>query len=82
VLSSELHNPAALTQNGCAARANQPQSSLAMAGRGGLPEDPNATLPALYIAGRDVRLAQRPGARRADAGGDVPSTFRLAMPCD
>jgi filamentous hemagglutinin family protein len=82
VLSAELHNPAALTQNSCAARSNQPQSSLAVAGRGGLPQDPNATLPALYIAGRDVRLAPRVGAHRADAGGDLLSTFRLAMRCD
>jgi hypothetical protein len=31
-LSSELRNPAALTQASCAARANQPQSSLAVSG--------------------------------------------------
>jgi filamentous hemagglutinin family protein len=81
VLSGELRNPAALTRGGCAARGSRPQSSLVEVGRGGLPEDPNATLPALYIAGRDVRLGGRPGAHRTDAGSDVPSTSRLTMRC-
>ena len=35
-------------------RTDQPLSALVEAGRGGLPPDPEATLPALYIAGRDL----------------------------
>jgi hypothetical protein len=56
VLSSELRSAAAVLRNSCAAQATQPQSSLVEAGRGGLPQDPQATLPALYFAGRDVNL--------------------------
>jgi hypothetical protein len=71
VLSSVLRNPTALTRSSCAERSGRPQSSLVAAGRGGLPQDPGAGLPALYIAGRDVRLAPRLAASRADAGGDL-----------
>jgi large exoprotein involved in heme utilization and adhesion len=78
-LSSELHNPAVLTRDSCLAHA---QSSLVEAGRGGLPEDPAATLPALYIAGRDVQPAPPPGPHRADLGGDFLSTFRPSMRCN
>ena len=59
VLSSELRGAVALTREACAARGNRPQSSLVEAGRGGLPQDPDATLPALYIAGRDLSVAPR-----------------------
>jgi large exoprotein involved in heme utilization and adhesion len=81
-LSSELRSAAALTANSCAARAGRPQSSLVEAGRGGLPQDPDASLPALYIAGRDIRLAPPPGAHRAEVGGDPRAGPRSAMRCD
>jgi len=54
VLSSELRSAAQVLRNSCAAQAGLPQSSLVEGGRGGLPQDPDATLPALYIAGRDM----------------------------
>jgi hypothetical protein len=54
VLSSELRSAAQVLRNSCAAQAGLPQSNLVEAGRGGLPQDPDATLPALYIAGRDM----------------------------
>jgi hypothetical protein len=54
VLSSELRSAAQVLRNSCAAQAGLPQSSLVEEGRGGLPQDPGATLPALYIAGRDM----------------------------
>jgi large exoprotein involved in heme utilization and adhesion len=54
VLSSELRSAAQVLRNSCAAQSGLPQSSLVEAGRGGLPQDPDATLPALYIAGRDM----------------------------
>jgi large exoprotein involved in heme utilization and adhesion len=81
-LSSELRSAVALTANSCAARAGRPQSSLVEAGRGGLPQDPDASLPALYIAGRDIRLDPRRGAHRADVGGDPRAGARSAMRCD
>ena len=37
-------------------QSDRPQSSLVKAGRGGQPQDPDATLPVLYIAGRDVNF--------------------------
>jgi large exoprotein involved in heme utilization and adhesion len=54
VLSTELRSAAAVLRESCAAPGSRPQSSLVEAGRGGLPQDPDATLPALYIAARDV----------------------------
>ena len=57
VLSSELRNAAQVLRNSCAAQSGLPQSSLVEGGRGGLPQDPDATLPALYIAGRDMSPA-------------------------
>ncbi len=80
-LSSALRNPASLTRDSCAATADRPQSSLVEAGRGGLSQDPSATLPALYLAGRDVQLGPRVVVpRRADAG-DLRSTLRLSGRC-
>jgi large exoprotein involved in heme utilization and adhesion len=54
VLSSELRSAAQVLRNSCAGLS---QSSLVEGGRGGLPQDPDATLPALYIAGRDMTRA-------------------------
>jgi hypothetical protein len=62
----------------CAARVGQPISSLVEAGRGGLPQDPEATLPALYIAGRDV--APSPPAA-AGPSGTLQTNIRLTMRC-
>jgi hypothetical protein len=80
-LSSELHKRAALTRNSCAARAGRPQSSLVAGGRGGLPQDPDATLPALYVAGRDIRLAPPAPPSRADGGGELRSTLPAPAGC-
>jgi filamentous hemagglutinin family protein len=82
VLSSELRAHAAVLRAACAARADRPVSSLVEAGRGGLPQDPEATLPALYIADRDVNTNPGPGIG-TNATGDAPlrTTVRLTMPC-
>ena len=64
VLSSELRRAVALTANSCAAGGARPQSSLVKVGRGGLPQDPDANLSALYIAGRDILLDPRRGTHR------------------
>ena len=82
VLSSELRSAVALSENSCAASAGRPQSSLVAAGRGGLPQDPEATLPALYIAGRDLRLAPPVAPPHADAGGEPTPAMRGAIRCD
>jgi large exoprotein involved in heme utilization and adhesion len=79
VLSSELHNPVALTRSSCAAPANQPQSSLVAAGRGGLPQDPDASLPALYLAGRDVVIGPWLVAPRAEVGSDPGAPLRCGF---
>jgi large exoprotein involved in heme utilization and adhesion len=81
VLSSELRSAVALTRSSCAARATR-QSSLTEAGRGGLPQDPEIDLPALYIAGRDLALSKpRPGLMPADASSTAWTTARLTMQC-
>jgi large exoprotein involved in heme utilization and adhesion len=80
-LSSELRRAVALTTDSCAARAGRPQSSLVEAGRGGLPQDPEASLPALYIAGRDVRIEPRVAPPRTYASGEPRPVLRVAMGC-
>jgi filamentous hemagglutinin family protein len=82
VLSSELRSPVAVTRASCTVRAPGLQSSLVEAGRGGLSEDPNASRPALFLAGRDLRLGPRVAPRRAEAEGDLPSTLDSSLRCD
>jgi len=81
VLSSELHGLAAVSREACAARADQPVSSLVEAGRGGQPQDPEATLPALYIAGRDVNTTPGPPGT-TEASRAIQTTVHLTMRCD
>jgi filamentous hemagglutinin family protein len=81
VLPSTLRSAAAILRDSCAARAGVPRSTLTQAGRGGLPQDPEATIPALYLAGRDVDSAAPKAASAAPARVARQSTLRLTMPC-
>lgn len=74
VLPSELRNAAAVLRNSCAARGARPRSSLTAAGRGGLPQDPETTVLALYIADRDLAP---PGLHAAVAAGKAPADLAL-----
>ena len=80
VLSSELRAAADVLRTGCDARGRK-QSSLVDAGHGGLPQDTETTIPALYIVNRDV--APRPGAATADTPRFRPvrETAHLTMSC-
>jgi hypothetical protein len=69
VLSTQLRSRTEVLREACAARAGQPISSLVEAGRGGLPQDQEATLPALYIAGRDVAPSPPAAAGPTEASG-------------
>jgi large exoprotein involved in heme utilization and adhesion len=80
VLSSELRGRTEVLRESCAARADQPISSLTEAGRGGLPQDPEATLPALYIAGRDLNLTP-PAAGTTETSRPIQTSVRLTMRC-
>jgi filamentous hemagglutinin family protein len=81
VLSSELRGRTEVLREACAARGDRPISSLVEAGRGGLPQDPEATLPALYIAGRDVSPNGQAGAGTAAATGTLQTAVRLTRRC-
>jgi large exoprotein involved in heme utilization and adhesion len=81
VLSSDLRGRAAVLREACSARSDRPISSLVEAGRGGLPQDPDATLPALYIAGRDVNPDPQASADAAEANSALQTTVRLTMRC-
>ena len=82
VLSSQLRGRTEVLREACAARADRPISSLVEAGRGGLQQDPEATLPALYIAGRDLNPNPQPGIDTAEASGTpLHATARLTMRC-
>jgi len=81
VLSTQLHGRTEVLREACAARAGRPISSLVEAGRGGLPQDPEATLPALYIAGREVNPAWQGGTSTTAASSTLQTTVRLTMRC-
>jgi filamentous hemagglutinin family protein len=81
VLSTELRSAAQVLREACAAQGNRPQSSLVEAGRGGLPQDPEATLPALYIAGRDVNPNPQSLEELTETSGALQTTVRLMMRC-
>jgi large exoprotein involved in heme utilization and adhesion len=82
VLSTQLRSRTEVLREACAARAGQPISSLVEAGRGGLPQDPEATLPALYIAGRDLNRNPQPGNDTVELSGPaIHATARLTMRC-
>jgi len=82
VLSSQLRGRTEVLREACEARAGRPISSLVEAGRGGLPQDPEATLPALYIAGRDLNPNPQTGAGAFEPSGSPRhTTARLTMRC-
>ena len=54
-----------------AARAGRPILSLVEAGRGEQPQDPDATLPALYIAGNGMSPTFADGRRSTAASPDA-----------
>jgi filamentous hemagglutinin family protein len=82
VLSTQLRGRTELLREACAARADRPISSLVEAGRGGLPTDPEATLPALYIAGRDLSPNPQTRGDRAElSSAPVHTTAHLTMHC-
>jgi large exoprotein involved in heme utilization and adhesion len=81
VLSSELRSTAEVLRSSCAAQSGRPQSTLVEAGRGGQPQDPDATLPALYIAGRDVNPNPPAAAEPTEASRALQTTIHLTMRC-
>jgi large exoprotein involved in heme utilization and adhesion len=81
VLSSELRSATQVLRNSCAAQAGLPQSSLVEGGRGGLPQDPDATLPALYIAGRDMSANSRAVSGPPPPTPAQQTTARLTLHC-
>ncbi|MFL5287823.1 MAG: hypothetical protein ACJ8AW_44350, partial [Rhodopila sp.] len=60
VLPSELQAAVAVLQQSCAPKGGGPRASLVVAGRGGLRQNPETTLPALYIANHPVHAGQDP----------------------
>jgi large exoprotein involved in heme utilization and adhesion len=82
VLSSELRSAAAVFRDSCAARGNRPRSSLTEAGRGGLPQDPEATLLGLYFADRDFAPASGGTHRHGNADRATLTPVRLKMHCE
>jgi large exoprotein involved in heme utilization and adhesion len=81
VLSTQLRGRTEVLREACAARAGRPISSLVEAGRGGLPQDPEATLPAPYIAGREVFPSRQTDAGTTAASTALQMTVRLTMRC-
>ena len=82
VLSTQLRGRVEILREACKSRAGQPLSSLVEAGRGGLPPDPEATLPALYIAGRDLNPNPQSREMATEVNAPVHTTARLTMRCN
>ena len=82
VLSGELRSAAEVLRNSCAARSALPRSTLTEAGRGGLPQDPEATIPALYLAGREPEPMAPTAANPTTARVTRQGSLRLTMHCD
>ncbi len=82
VLSGELRSAAEVLRNSCAARGALPRSTLTEAGRGGLPQDPEATIPALYLAGREAEPMAPTAANPTTARVTRQGSLRLTMHCD
>ena len=59
-----------------------PRSTLTEAGRGGLPQDPDATIPALYLAGRDAEPALPTATNPTTPRVTHQGSLRLTMHCD
>ena len=87
ILRGRLISPDALSyavtlkRSRCGGHANRSQSSLVEAGRGGLPQDPEATLPALYVAGRDLNPNPQAGTV-TEVSSPLQAAARLIMHCD
>jgi filamentous hemagglutinin family protein len=82
VLSTQLRRQTEVLREACESRTGRPLSSLVEAGRGGLPPDPEANLPALYIAGRDLSPTPRRGTDTLELSGDALRTMvRVTMRC-
>jgi large exoprotein involved in heme utilization and adhesion len=81
VLSTQLRSRIEILREACVSRAGHPLSSLVEAGRGGLPPDPEATLPALYIAGREVNPSLQTQADITEASSALRTTLHLTMRC-
>jgi len=79
VLASTLRSAAAVLQESCATRGDRPRSTLVPVGQGGLRDEVQTSLPALYLAHRLVRTRERStptGPAHAD-----PVTVTLAARC-
>jgi hypothetical protein len=81
VLSSELRGRAAVLREACAIRSDRPISSFVEAGRGGLPQDPETSLPALYIAGRELAPSVLSGTDKLEASSAQQTALYLKMRC-
>jgi filamentous hemagglutinin family protein len=81
VLSTQLRGRTEVLREACAARADRPISSLVEAGRGALPQDPEATLPALYVAGRDLARSGQTAVEPTEASSALKTMVRLAIRC-
>jgi filamentous hemagglutinin family protein len=78
VLASALRSAAAVLHESCAARGDRPNSSLVVAGKGGLRQEAQSRLPALYIANRPIGDESKPDGAAVPA---VPVALTLSAPC-
>ena len=79
-LQTELRDAPVVFRDSCSGRNGLPRSTLVDAGRGGLPQDTDATIPALYLAGRGFDSALPPVPARGGRGASLalPPIFETA----
>jgi filamentous hemagglutinin family protein len=87
VLSADLRSAADVLRTSCEAHGRK-QSRLVDKGYGGLPQDTESAIPALYIVNRDIGLDTGPAAAKGAAWlrdpllPPLPQTAHLTMDCD
>ena len=81
-LQGELRAPVAVLREGCEALAGRPRSSLVGGGPIGVPQNPDATLPSLYLGGRDRATQSAAVDDLRPAAGWLRASLDLTMRCE
>jgi large exoprotein involved in heme utilization and adhesion len=81
-LQSELRSAVVVLRDSCASLGQRPRSSLVGAGPIGVPQNPDATLPSLYLGGRDRAMQSAAVDDLRPAAGRLWASLDLTMPCE
>jgi large exoprotein involved in heme utilization and adhesion len=81
-LQGELRAPVVVLRDSCAATGQRPRSSLVGSSPIGVPQNPEATLPSLYLGGRDRAARSAAAFWSPIFGGSLRTGVDLAISCE